>query len=106
MPRFYCHVENGGLFVELTQDGRGEGLQSLVAWWTHFGNQSPRVELPLLTVAQIDGMIELLRIARTRVSDGHSYQFGEPEFSDMVAVPSDPEPELSPPTIYERLRDE
>ncbi len=84
---FYCHMNNGGLHVDLEEendddeeDNDNVGIQSLCAQWIHFGNQGPHVKIPLLTVKQVDGMIALLEKAKERISENHSYNLGEPQF--------------------------
>lgn len=61
--KFYCHIENGGHTISVIKPERNSfGEYPALAYQTnHYGNPSPAVVIPVLTVEQCDAMIECLK---------------------------------------------
>ena len=84
--RYYCHIENGGhtiSVVEPTNNKFGE-YPALSYQTNHYGNPSPAVVIPVLTVEQADAMIDCLKhIKKNHLSKKDpslfTYYFHKPE---------------------------
>lgn len=76
---FYCHVENGGLSVDLEKEDKSDYLV-LRASWNQFGNAGPEAAIPLLSENQIDAMIRLLTKAKAMAKNLIPYDLGKAEF--------------------------
>lgn len=84
--KFYCHIENGGHTISVWSP-KGNTLAkypALVYEANHFGNPSPAVIVPVLTVEQCDAMIECLQHIKKKhlnknKPEKYTYYFDNPE---------------------------
>mgnify|MGYP003704345755 CR=1 FL=1 len=86
--KFYCHIENGGHTISVIDPADNKfGLYPALCYETnHFGNPSPAVVVPVLTVEQADAMIECLEHIKKqhlnkKKPETFTYYFHKPERS-------------------------
>lgn len=77
---FSCHMQNGGLCIQIEKHYTNESVQYLSASMSHFGNEGPKASIPLFTIEQINAMICLLEKAKESVTSEHSHMVEKPKF--------------------------
>lgn len=84
--KFYCHIENGGHTISaIKPENNWFGEWPALAYQTnHYGNPSPVVVVPVLTVEQCDAMIDCLKHIKKKHLDKknpekYTYYFHKPE---------------------------
>jgi hypothetical protein len=86
--RYYCHIENGGHNISAVdpKDNKFGEYPALVYETNHYGNPSPAVVIPVLTVEQADAMIACLKhLKKTHLDkndpEKFTYEFNKPELN-------------------------